>query len=336
MKQYFRLVPVIVSSLLVCTAHSGTIPNTDHPVSFVGPTLEARLTNRLVEDKAYSLEGEAASRNLRVSGTYAWKLTECQRLKITAEYLWQNIAYPYFSGNSDVWVNQLAAGFDYQIDLSNSFMYPQLGLNAYISHVPSKSLGSTLGSYVNSHGMPLFFDDARRVAGSNAGGISPYYALGFWQGSRLTVALNYDKVYYNTKYAVNDEDTAGFGATLEFSQVFGRYLAAGFMAAVRQPFNNYDINLTFTRLPYLDAWTIGLFGDYVVGKNTMPNTYDIGITANYYLDQSRDDSICNNGSYCRQGRSRAFVNDKMLAAAAVPAVYMPQVLAIPDNRTMLV
>ena len=83
------------------------------------------------------------------------------------------------------------------------------------------------------------------------------------------------------------------------------------------------------RVPLLGAWNLGLFASYNDGKHTLPDTYNVGVTVDYFLDQSRDDMDLIRGGNCKEP-----VTDKMLAFVATPAVYMPQVLAIPDNLTV--
>lgn len=326
MNRFLKTALVLIGTLILQHAvYSAPIPNTDnHPQSFLGPTLKARFTNRLVEDKAYSLAGEAGSGNMRLAATYAWKFSECNRLKISAEYLWQDITFPFFSGNSTEWLNQGAVGFAYQYDFAANRLYPQFNLSAYSSHVPSRSLGNMDGFYINTSGASVQFSDARRDAGSNAYGFSPGLAFTPWQGSRVGLTLNYDKVYYNTKYVINNENHGGFGGTLDFNQAVSNYLGVGASASVREPFNYYLVNVSFARIPYLASWTVGLFANYVDGKHTMPNTYNLGVTANYFLDQSLDDNTVGCPSP---------LSDRMLAFTATPAVYMPQVIAVPDGVT---
>jgi hypothetical protein len=323
MNRFIRLILVFVGTFLLgAIAHSATIPNTEHPTTFVGPTIRAGFTNRLVETMAYSLLGEAGPKNYRIGGTYAWKLSECQRLKLSIEYLWQDITYAFFSGNTDSWMNQYSASMAYQYDFTDGApMHPQLDINAYGSHAASKVLGNIQGTFIDSQGSLIGFTDARRIAGSTTGGISPGISISPWYGSRISAALNYDRVHYDTKYLLENENSAGFGGTVGIKQMVTDYFGLGATAAVRQPFNYYDVNLIFSRVPFLGAWTVGVFGAYISGKNSLPNTYNAGITADYFLDQSKDD-VCRP---CKQP-----LTDKMLTFASRPAVYMPQVLAIPE------
>jgi hypothetical protein len=325
MNKFARLA-LILSGLMLFEsgALATTVPNTETPTTFVGPVVKGSFTNRLVEDKAYSLSGEAGPRNVRIGGTYAWKITDAQRFKLSIEYLWQNIIYSYFSGNTSSWMNQYAAGGAYQYDFTaGARMHPQLNINAYFSHAATKDLGNILGIYTNPQGVLFDYNNLRRVAGSTTFGISPGIAISPWRGGRLTVALNYDRAHYNFQYQPDDENSAGFGGTLGVKQIITNYLGIGLTAAVRKPFNTYNVDVSFARIPCLHSWTVGLFGSYTVGKFTLPSTWDAGITADYYLDQSRDDAD--------NPRARYPVTNSMLVFAKTPAAYMPQVLADPDG-----
>lgn len=331
MNTFKRFIGILASTIILFdSAYSTGIPNTDHPTSFLGPSLNVRFTNRLVDDKAYSLAGEAGLGNIRLGATYAWKLSDKQRIKASAEYLWQDITYAFYAGNSTEWVNQGALGVDYQYDIVANAFLPQFDLSAYGSHAPSKAISSVTGATINVLGVPQTFIDARRIAGSNARGISPAVAITLWQGSRVSAALNYDNVHYNTKYNVSNDDVVGFGGTITFNQAFTDHVGMGLSAAVRQPFNFYSANITYTRVPFLGAWTIGIFGNYNDGKHTLPDTYNVGISADYTMEQCQDEHARLD---LKGEKLRSDDPDSLLTFAATPAVYMPQVLAIADNLT---
>jgi hypothetical protein len=326
MNQFFKLALFSGTILFHVTAYSTTIPNTDHPLTFLGPTIKANFTNRLLDTTAYSLAGEIGAKNVRLGITYGMKFTEFQRIKISAEYLWQDIIFAFFSGNSHTWMNQGALGIAYQYDIFENAMRPQFDISAYGSRAPSKTLGSVTGSYINQQGNIVNFHDIRHIAGSNTAGISPGFGISIWPGSRITASLNYDNVHYNTRYQTNDNQSAGLGGTLGINQIFNDYIAFGMSAGVRKPFNYYDIDVKFFHIPFLGEWAIGLFGAYNMGKNSLPNTYNIGLTANYFIDQSHYDSVSLQGKIVSLPPT-----DKMLTFISTPAVYMPQVLAMADK-----
>src|SRR5690349_19324285 len=120
MNQLSKLSLIFFSSLLFHNAaYSTTIFNTNDPATFLGPTLKLNFTNSLIENTAYTLSGEVGGRNYRIGATYGFMLTDFQRLKVSGEWLWQNITYSFFSSNPNVWVNQGALGLAYQYDFAN-------------------------------------------------------------------------------------------------------------------------------------------------------------------------------------------------------------------------
>ena len=201
-------------------------------------------------------------KNFRVGGTLGWRVDTNQRLKLSSEWLRQDITYAFFSGNSNQWMNQWAIGAGYQFDFLGYSYDPAFDLSAYYSHAPSKSLSTVTGRFVNSLGVLSHFIDQRRIAGSNAAGIEPGASFSPWIGGRVGLELDYDHVNYDNKFA-SDNDANGFGGTIRLYQALTENIGLGLSAAVRTPFNNYTANLDWTHMPYLGgAWTVGLDAAY--------------------------------------------------------------------------
>lgn len=335
MKQSVKLGMALVSALLGITSTYAGIPNNDDPTTFLGPTLRGGYTTPLSDMTALSVSGEVAPKNFRIGGTLAWRLAENQRLKLSAEYLWQDITYAFFSGNTDQWVDQGAIGAAYVYSLAGYSFDPELGVSAYYSHAPDESLSTVTGTYVNNLGNVTGFTDVRRIAGSDAGGISPGVTVQPWRGGKVGLDLNYDYVNYNTNYN-NNHDAHGFGGTARLSQMLTNNVNLGVSAAIRQPFNNYQAHLAWSNVPYHGRWTLGLNGAYTSGKaTTLPNTWNAGISADYFMDQTCGSAAAQRADATKfmdlKGEAPAPVHDNFLEWTADPAVYMPQVLAIPDE-----
>ena len=317
--------------LVMSTANAG-IPNTSDPTTFLGPTAKGAYTSTVNNSSAVSVLGEVGVKNFRLGGTFGHILTPNQRIKVSAEFLRQDLTYSFFSGNTDQWVNQGALGATYQYDLSYNYN-PQLNLNAYASHAPSKSLHTVTGTFVNKLGATTAFVDTRRIAGSNGLGISPGVTFQPWQGTKAGLDINYDNVRYNKTYAPN-EDAKGLGGTVHINQALTQDVNLGLLAAVRQPFNNYAADLAWTNVPNMPNWTLGVDGAYTVGKNTLPNSYNVSLSASYDIDQRVSTPSKHYKDY-KDFKDVAPVNDGLVAWTADPAVYMPEVLAVPDSRTEL-
>lgn len=331
MKNLFSRILFFFGALFLCsnTSFSG-VPNNDHPTTFLGPTLKAGFTSTINDVTAYSFLGEAGIKNFRLGATVGWQIVDNQRLKLSAEYLWQDITYPFFSGDTDQWVQQAAIGAYYEYNWMDCLYNPVISVGGFLSHAPSKSLSSVRGIFTRN-GVTANFVDNRRIAGSNAGGLSPGVSITPWLGGRVGVELNYDNVNYDKNYTPN-EDAKGFGGTVRFNQALMENVDFGVQAAVRQPFNNYEAYIDWNNLPYYGRWTVGLDAGYTAGKNTLPSTYNVGINANLFLDERCGESPVRN----LKGEAPVqAVPDDLLAWTANPAVYLPQVLAIPDDQVII-
>jgi len=322
MKNLLKLSVVLCSTLLcLSTAHASSGPTT-----FLGPTLQGSYTGNINNNSAYSLLGEAGVKNFRVGGTLGWKAEENQYLKLSAEYLTQDITYSFITGNSNQWMSQGALGAGYLYEFAGNYQ-PHFDLNAYVSHAPSKSLSAVNGTTIVA-GVLNNFTVQRRIAGSNAAGIVPALSIAPWQGGRVGVGLNYDNVRYDKNYSPN-EDAKGFGGTATFDQKLSQTVDFGLSAAVRQPFNNYAANVSFSN-PAFNNWVLGVGGDYTTGKNTLPNTWDVLFSASYSFDKRTVSAPAAYKGF--KGETAMPVHDDLMSYTADPAVYMPQVLAVTDQR----
>jgi len=325
----FSIISVITLSIFFSIAYSG-IPNTANPTTFLGPTLKAGYTGPLTSATAFSIAGEGGPKNFRLGGSLGWRISDNQGLKVSAEYLLQKITYAFFSGNAGRWMAQGAVGAGYQYDILNASYNPQLDLAAYYSRAPSKTLSTVMGTFIDADHVTQNFVDARRIAGSKAAGISPGITVQPWAGTVAGVDLNYDNVRYDTHY-VSNENAVGLGGTVHINQALGDKVNLGLLAAVRRPFNNYQATLAWTQIPHMNNWILGLEGDYTVGKNTLPNTYNVALTANYDLDKI----VVVTRDFKNESDPALLVSDNFMSWMSDPAVYMPQVLAIVDENVTL-
>lgn len=301
------------------------IPNRDDdPTSYVGTTGKAKFARSITAASALSVLGEAGPRNLRFGGTLGWLVKENQRLKISGEFLRQDIKFAFFSGDSREWVNQAAVGGHYQYDLSQSQYLPQLNLKAGYSHAPSRQLGAVAGSYVNGAGDAVSFVDYRRIAGSNAGYFSPGLSVEPWHAGRVGVELNYDDVKYDRIYSPR-ERAVGFGGSANFTQQLGEHTNLGAAVGLRKPFNVYQVNLAYT-LPTQPDWALGVDANYVDGKQELPNTYNVGLSVSYVMQEGQRQP-----NYLEKEPTTR-LSSGLNAWVAEPAIYIPQVLAITDER----
>lgn len=301
-------------------ANALTTPPGSQPKSFLGPILQLSREDTLTENTGFNLLGEAGPKNFRAGGTFGWAATAHQRFKLSAEYLWQNITYAFFSGDTTQWMSQGALGLAYEADVPQDQRFQtQFNVSGFLSHAGSKNLSSQTGTYLYNNAVSNYID-LRRIAGSNAGGISPGVTVQPWEGGTLNLNANYDNVRYDTIYTQN-QDAKGLGGTVSLSQALIHNFDIHALASVRAPFNQYEGDMGWTTDTRLGEWRIGLGSNYVIGKNTLPSTYTLTLSADYLPNQPQPHST--------RAKMAAW---RFLDWLAKPAVYLPQVLAIADER----
>lgn len=317
MKQHIKWTLALTGTFLSLQAFAAA-PNTSDPATFLGPSARAGLTGPLTDTSAYSFAGEAGFKNARLGGTFGWLILENHRLKVSGEYLFQNITYSFFAGTDKRWQSQGAMGADYQYDMSR-FMpwHPQVGVNAYFANTASAALGTVAGTYMNN-GLPTFYGDQQRIAGSNSSAISPNLTLHPWATGKVGAELNYDNLRFMPKYT-RANNAVGFGGTFHLDQALTTNTEIGASAAVRQPFNTYEGHFAWNNVPAWGTWVFKILGAYTVGKHQLPSTYDVGVSADYYLD------MCDSTSYANETK------EAFMAWVAKPAVHVPEILSRPDD-----
>jgi hypothetical protein len=324
MKTLKRFVLTVVSaSLCASFACAASIPNTDNPTSALGPTLRTSFTGLLTDTSGYSFAGEVSPYQYRLSATYGWNFFVSHQFKFTGEFVQQRINYAYFAGDEHHYETQGAFGGNYMFDIYRASIYrPQFDLSAYYSYSGADSLDMTSGTFINTSGLPQNFMVMQRASGSIATGVSPGVSARFWRGNRTGIALNYDDVRYTLKYQPS-YNVSGAGATLQISQLFTESFGIDAKLGVRKPFNYYQANIGWDKLPHYPNWALKLNGAYVAGKSGLPSTYNLMLAADYFLDRDCDATELD--------RSR----NELLGWIAKPAVYMPQVLGVADQRTVI-
>lgn len=313
-----RLSQLLIGLLFIfyVNAHAA-LPNNDHPTTTIGPILRASFTNPLTDTSGYSFAGEAGWNAYRLGGSVGWQLWTKHRLKFSAEYLWQKITYAFFDGNLHRGENQSAFGLGYEYDASHLMRFkPLFDLSIYYSQAAGDSVGTDTG-FMNTAGT-ISYTDIQRVSSSNTSGVAPGVSIFPWWGTKAGINLNYDNVRYNMRYE-SKPDVRGLGGTLHLQQFLTDKIALQLSAAFRKPYNHYQADIGWNLIPYYGAWAVKLGGGYIIGKHQLPTTYMFGLAIDYSLDMKCD--------HCRAIQAEDFVS-----WLAKPAVYMPQVLGIPDEQ----
>ncbi len=314
------------------------LPNESSPTTFLGPSLRGSYTSKIYDSSAFSVLGEVGAKNFRAGATIAILVEENNYFKISGEYLFQNLTYSFLTGTTDEWVQQMALGAGYEYDLGGAFD-PRINVDGYVSYSPSKTLTNGFVTFpINSVQQTL--TEERRIAGSVGLGISPGMSVLLWEGGRASAAMNYDSVRYDNSYSPK-RNAKGLGATGSLQQNIYDGIDLNVGASSRAPFNNYYANVNFSDIPNMEDWIFGIGGSYTSGKESLPNSWNVLVNADYRerIDTPRKRVVRRlhdkRKHYKDEGELEQEIatQDHLVPFAGVPAVYMPQVLAIVDSFT---
>lgn len=329
MNNVFRYLLAFAAVFICLATHAE-----NNPTAFLGPTLRGTFADKVNSFTAYSVLGEVGIKNFRIGATVGWHLVENQRLKISGEYLWQKIPYPFFVGSLEEWVQQGAVGGLYQYNRCDQWR-STLDLGAYYSYAPSKNLSAASGVIITNNNLYQTFTDHRRIAGSTAYGFSPGATFQPWAGTIIGTEFNYDHVRYDKKHAPS-QNAIGWGYTTKLNQLITENIAFNATVGFRKPFNYFAASLDWVNVPYFGLWTFGVNGAYTIGKNKLPHTWNVGLNATYSCESADviyERSIAAN--FINFKCCPKSIPDDFLTWVEEPGVYMPQVLAVPDDDLVI-
>lgn len=313
----------LLINFLVFLAIAAALPaqDCDHSRGRTQNTLVPEVKFTLIprgvtENSAVAFLAEAGRRNLRFNGTFGL-LVDCEnRCKVSGEYLQQKLGYNYTTGRARRWVRQVALGAAYEHDFCNPYITSG-EVSGYLSYAPNRHLSSE-----ECNG----FLYSRRIAGSIAYGFEIGSTIKLWPCAFFFLDANYDSVNYRRKYH-SHKHVQGFGGSIGFHQQFYESVGFDLRAEFRRPFNFYRASLSWSH-PQYTGLTIGIFGSHTRGKSNLPSNTMAGIELNYVFSDLFKTDQCNNSC------SSIFCNPELACWVTTPAIYLPEVLAIAEERAV--
>ena len=255
--------------------------------------------------------GELGGRNIRMGATTGFYLTPSQAFKASGEYLTQILNYDFATKHHNRWVYQYAFGGEYEY------------LFNYDSFITSVNLG---GSYAHASGKPL--SNGRRVAGSNDGFGYIGSTIELWDCGFLTGEANYDYVQYNRHFQPR-VTVQGWGGSVSFVQKLACDLSLKGTAEFRKPYNFYEGSINWTPRYCQGTMDFGFYGNYTLGKHGLPNATTAGVIIGFAFGQKCQSSDCSKAKECTP-----YPVCELSYWVTKPAVYIPIVLGIPDERLL--
>ncbi len=274
---------------------------------------------------ATAVELAAGPKVFRANGTYGYALNDKNRIKLTGEYLRENLEFDYFTGDTRQWVGQGAVGAAYEYWLDGG-IFKSLQLGSYYSHAGSKNLSDKT----------LYLDnttllDQRRIAGANDWNGTAETAMRLWPHSLVVLGADYDNVRYDTQYEIQDEgtgDAQGFGGHIRLQQLLTASTQLQLQSLVSQLTNTYGGGLNWIWTSHkTTAWAAGFNSTYTDDHTTDRRFWTNGINISIVWDQPRE----NKDAVARFSDPDVSA-ENLLTWTATPAVRMPDVLAISDER----
>lgn len=281
------------------------------------PDLRLELDPKPITDRtALSVFGEIGRRNYRINATGGCLIKEFGCLKGSAEYLRQRLGYRFTNGLHEHWLDQVALGCGYQQRVCTDWI-SDVELLGYCSYAP----GRHLKKIKCAHSSATVF---RHIAGSNAYGGTLGMTFLPWCGASLRIDGDYDYVRYRRKHH-SHKSIGGFGAGFNiFQQIY--YFGLGLQADFRRPFNYYKGTLTWSDSAFCEGFTINLFCSHTRGKCRLPSSTVAGVELSYELV-----GLPLISSSCEE-YPRCHCDPRLASWIAKTAVYVPQVLAIADEK----
>lgn len=287
--------------------------------SALGAVFGADYTQLLNDHNAVALKFEGGPQILRVNGTYGIALTPKDMIKISAEILAEQLNFSYTSGDVNQWVGQGAAGIQYAHQLPwkwlNSF-----NMGGYYSQAQSKNLSDTDYTDPNTG---LDYTNKRAIVGGRSMAANIGVTMLPTHRTRLTTNLTYDGVHYNNNYEDHSSDNRSQpGANVKIEQLLGDEFKAVVSASTQAIGNEFSAAVSWLQNERME-WSAG--AGYYNGKTTGFSNASVGLKLTYrFLDSNTGKPKYQLFSEEPDLDLRTFVN--------TPAVYMPEVLAIADER----
>lgn len=278
----------------------------------------------LDSEHAAALEFDLGPKVQRINTTYGFAINDKNRLKLTAEYLREDLDFEFYTGDTTQWIGQGAFGATYQYVLDSSWL-KNLSLNSHYSSAQSKNLSTQIISY--DDGSTL--SDYRHIAGGKDLNGNADIGLALWRNSLLTLGPDYDRVRYDTKYDIQSgNDAQGWGGHAHLAQGLKHNVSLDLDSTLSQVYHIYGAALNWVwHSNHKAAFSTGYNSSYTQDRTAQRNFWINSLTLNIVWDPVQS-------SYSQETRAETADSNltPLLSWVQTPAVYMADVLAISDER----
>lgn len=265
-------------------ANITSIPINSQALGFTGPvSVGLRYDNYLAwildvgyaqayKNAAAAFKLSAGLNERRANVTLGYAITPKQQIKLTYEYLAQNLPFDYASGTVNQWVSQNALGGAYQYMLDNGIVRA-LEIYGNYTKAQSKEL-STVEMYTDNILTQL---DYRRIAGGTQTNTGVNVTLTPLKGTILKVGAGYSSLSFDTKWENNDAN-AVLAYNADVSQLLTPTLMVGAGIGTTAAGSTYTAKVSKI-LPWsLEA---SLMGQYTASTEGIPGATTVTAGLSY-------------------------------------------------------
>ncbi len=261
-----------------------SVPLNSQTLGFTGPvSLGFRYDNYLAwimdvgyaqsfYDTAVAFKLSAGLNERRANVTLGYSITPKQQIKLTYEYLAQNLPYDFASGKVNEWVNQHAFGAAYRYILDNGIVR---ALEVYGNYIQANS--KELSDLEKSVDNNLADINQRRIAGTMQQNYGAAVTVTPFNGSLFKIGGGFSTLKLNTKWSDSQTQTA-----IVYNTDVSHLLTP--TTLVSTGIGNTTAGRTYTgKVSKVLPWSLegSLMGQYMATTNDIPGSASLTASLSY-------------------------------------------------------
>ena len=274
----------------------------------------------LDNNAAAALKLSAGLNERRANVSLGYAITSKQQIKLTYEYLAQNLPFDFASGKVDEWVNQNALGASYRYIIGHNIL-KNIEVYGTYTKAASREL-SEKEMYLNNLLTQINY---RRIAGGTEMTAGGNVTLAPLKGTILKVGAGYSSLSFDTKWQ-NNEATAALVYNAELAHLLTP------TTLVSAGIGNTASGRTHTaKVSQILPWSLeaSLIGQYVATTNEIPGSTSVSASLSYPAPKTYENMITAGLSSIKDWVEKPVVYHSRVLAKAEERVVQVQITTRP-------